>query len=118
VRAAEWLDRGDPEARWSAGFAEDGSVWVQRLWRGVTDHHVIEAAFLTSAEARKLARVAGERAEVYRGIARLVKAGAAEEVSEAEPAGEDEDGGEVAARPTVIGGAITRPSQLLEAVLA
>jgi DNA gyrase subunit B len=118
VHAAAWLDRGDPEARWSAGFAEDGSIWVQRLWRGVTDHHVIEAAFLTSAEARKLARVASEQAEVYRGIARLVKAGAAEEASEAEPAGEDEDAGEVTARPVVVGAAITRPSQLLDAVLA
>jgi hypothetical protein len=35
---------------------------VERLWRGVTDvYHVIEASFLVSAEARKLARLALNR---------------------------------------------------------
>ncbi len=116
--AAEWLDRGDREAKWSAGLSEDGSVWVQRLWRGVTDHHAIEAGFLTSAEARKLARLAGEQAEVYRGTARLVRAGAAEEVAEPEPASEDAETEAPAARPVEADGTITRPSQLLDAVLA
>jgi DNA gyrase subunit B len=36
-----------------------------RHWRGVTDYHKIDAAFLISAEARKLARLAAEQAEVY-----------------------------------------------------
>ena len=119
ARTAEWLDRGDREAKWSAGFGDDGSVWVERLWRGVTDHHIIEAGFLTSAEARKLARVAAEHADVYAGTARFVKAGAAEETAEPEPVTEDGDDGEgiTAARPAAEG-AITRPTQLLDAVLA
>ena len=52
IRTAEWLDRGDSEATWKAGMGEDGAIWVQRLWRGVTDHHIVEASFLASAEAR------------------------------------------------------------------
>jgi len=121
TRAAEWLDRGDPEAQWSASLAEDGHVEVNRLWRGVTDNHKIEASFLTSAEARKLARLAGEHAEVYRGTARLVRAGAAEEAPEpeavaAEDAGEAQEAAPV--RPAANDGAITRPTQLLDAVLA
>jgi DNA gyrase subunit B len=55
ARAAAWLDRGDPEAQWKAQISEDGGYHIQRAWRGVTDHHMIEAGFLTSAEARKLA---------------------------------------------------------------
>ncbi|MBV1690125.1 DNA topoisomerase (ATP-hydrolyzing) subunit B [Novosphingobium sp. G106] len=122
ARAATWLDIGERDAKWTALMTENGDVTVQRLWRGVTDHHVIEAAFLTSAEARKLARLAGEQAEVYASTAKLVKiSAAAEEVVEAEPAIEDE--GEVqenapAARPASNEGAITRPSELLDAVLA
>ncbi|HMO68336.1 MAG TPA: toprim domain-containing protein, partial [Novosphingobium sp.] len=115
---AEWLGREDDEARWSAEPGEDGSVIVRRLWRGVTDHHVIDAAFLTSAEARKLARLAAEQADVYAGTARLVRASAAvEDVVEAEAV---EDGTEDApVRPSLSAdGLISRPSQLVEAVLA
>ncbi|MBW8754062.1 MAG: DNA topoisomerase (ATP-hydrolyzing) subunit B [Sphingomonadales bacterium] len=121
AKAATWLDVGDREAKWTAVMTETGNVTVQRLWRGVTDHHVIEAAFLTSAEARKLARLAGEQADVYASTARLVKtSAAAEEVVEAEPAAEDEgeENAPTAARPTSNEGAITRPSELLDAVLA
>jgi DNA gyrase subunit B len=120
ARTAEWLDRGDREAKWSAALAEDGHVEINRLWRGVTDNHKIEASFLTSAEARKLARLAGEQAEVYAGTARLVKQGAAEEAPEPEATGEGvEEAQESApARTTVADGAITRPTQLLDAVLA
>jgi DNA gyrase subunit B len=120
AKAATWLDIGDREAKWTAEMTESGNVTVQRLWRGVTDHHVIEAAFLTSAEARKLARLAGEQAEVYVSTARLVKTGAAvEEIAEPEPAGEEaeEDVAEVR-RPSGVEGAVTRPSELLDAVLA
>ena len=122
ARAAAWLDRADREARWTAGLAEDGHVEINRVWRGVTDNHKIEASFLTSAEARKLAKLAGEQAEVYASPARLVKAGTAEEAPEPEAAA-TEDGEEDAqqaapARPTVSDGAITRPTQLLDAVLA
>jgi DNA gyrase subunit B len=121
ARAATWLDVGDREAKWTAAMTETGNLTVQRLWRGVTDHHVIEAAFLTSAEARKLARLAGEQAEVYASTARLVKSGAAaEEAPEPEPAGEEEEEQNVPAAPRTArdDGAITRPSELLAAVLA
>ena len=123
AKTAEWLNRGDPEARWTAALNPDGGVTVERLWRGVTDHHAIEASFLASAEARKLARLAGEQAEVYRGTARLVKAGA-EAASEPEPelAAEEEDAeldprDQVPAPLVVSDGSISRPSQLLDAVL-
>ena len=91
---------------------------IERLWRGVTDHHVIEAAFLTSAEARKLARLAAEQAEVYLDAARLVRVGTAD--PELEPTAEDGDSEDAApVRPSAnLDGSITRPSQLLDAVLA
>ncbi len=117
TNAAQWLGRGDREAQWRAQLAEDGTVEVERVWRGVTDHHKIEAAFLTSAEARKLARVAGEQAEVYATPARLVRAGTAE--PEPEPTTEEaEDQAAAPVRPVDVDGTITRPLQLLETVLA
>ncbi len=121
VKAATWLNVGDREAKWAASITEDGNVTVQRLWRGVTDHHVIEAAFLTSAEARKLARLAGEQAEVYAATTHLVKAGTEAEVPEPEAAdadGEDEEAEAIVTRPSANPGGITRPSELLDAVLA
>jgi DNA gyrase subunit B len=119
-RAAEWLGQGDREARWSAELAEDGHVEVNRVWRGVTDNHKIEAAFLTSAEARKLAKLAAEHADVYRNAARLVKAGAAEEAPEPEAATDEAETVQEAAptRPAASDSLITRPTQLLDAVLA
>ncbi|MCW1429023.1 DNA topoisomerase (ATP-hydrolyzing) subunit B [Novosphingobium sp. JCM 18896] len=121
TRAAGWLDRADREAKWTAELTEDGHVEINRVWRGVTDNHKIEASFLSSAEARKLARLAGEQAEVYTAPARLVKAGTVEDIAEPEAAIEDADEETqqaAPARPTVSDGAITRPTQLLDAVLA
>ena len=117
-RAAAQLQLGDSEAQWSAILHDSGAVSFDRIWRGVTDHHPIEAAFVTSAEARKLARVATEQGDVYAVPARLVKGGDAAADAEApvEQAGEDD---EVEATVSVSGdGAITRPSQLLETVLS
>ena len=117
ARTAEWLGRADREAKWSAVLRADGSVLVERLWRGVTDAYPIDAAFLTSAEARKLARLTAEQADVYKGTARLVRAGSEVEVETATD--EDGDEGEAApVRAAVLDGSITRPSQLLDAVLA
>ncbi|MET0589395.1 MAG: DNA topoisomerase (ATP-hydrolyzing) subunit B [Novosphingobium sp.] len=121
ARAAAWLDAGDAEAKWTAEMTDEGNVTVQRLWRGVKDHHVVEAAFLISAEARKLARLAGETAAIYSSTARLVKGtAAADEAPEpVTEGGEEEAEAEVAiTRPTANAGAITRPSELLENVLA
>ncbi|PNU04161.1 DNA topoisomerase (ATP-hydrolyzing) subunit B [Novosphingobium guangzhouense] len=118
ARTAAWLDRGDTEARWSARLSEDGTVEVERLWRGVTDHHKIEGSFLSSAEARKLARLAAENAEVYAGTARFVRASAAEVEPEATEAAEGEEEAPATARPLHGADVITRPSQLLALVLA
>ncbi|HWU02716.1 MAG TPA: DNA topoisomerase (ATP-hydrolyzing) subunit B [Novosphingobium sp.] len=118
-RAANWLGRSDTEAKWSADLSEEGAVELRRVWRGVTDYHKIEAAFLISAEARKLARLAAEEAAVYASPVRLVRSTAL--AAEPEPeieAGEDGEEAPAAARPAASANTIARPSQLLEAVLA
>jgi len=119
--AAERLGMDDPEARWSAEIRDDGMVVFSRIWRGVEDVHEIEERFLDSAEARKLHRLASEFAEVYGRPARLVKGGDASEEPEPEATAEgdvDEDVTAEPIRPATTDGAITRPTQLLDAVLA
>jgi DNA gyrase subunit B len=110
--AAERLHMGDPEGEWAASVSPEGAIRFDRIWRGVTDTHLIEAGFVTSAEARKLHRIAQEQTEPYAAPSQLVRAGA-----EAEPA-EDAPEGEEADAPVVAEGAITRPTELLDAVLA
>ena len=121
-RAANLMGLTDREAVWSAGLRDDGSVLVERIWRGVTDAFPIEASFLTSAEARKLARLAAEQADAYTGAARLVRASAAVEevpVEVAEVTSEaNDDQTPIAVRGDGKNEGIARPSQLLEAVLA
>jgi DNA gyrase subunit B len=116
ARAAERLAMGDPEATWSASLSPEGAIRFDRVWRGVTDAHLIEASFVTSAEARKLHTLAKANAEVYAAPARLVRAGAAE--PEPEPVVETDEEGEEQEAPVVREGAITRPTELLDAVLA
>ncbi|THD36030.1 MAG: DNA topoisomerase (ATP-hydrolyzing) subunit B [Sphingomonas sp.] len=114
--ATERLDQGDPEARWTARLTEDGGIHFERWWRGVTDHHIIEAAFLLSAEGRKLHALAVEQAASYANAAKLVPSKSAPAVEEAEGPAEDDDD-----LPVVVGkgeSLIARPSQLLDAVLA
>ncbi|RZF65353.1 DNA topoisomerase (ATP-hydrolyzing) subunit B [Sphingomonas populi] len=115
------LDAGDPEARWSAEVSEEGGIHFKRWWRGVTDHHILEAAFLVSAEARKLHALASEHAEDYARTARLVPSRAAVAAAEAEPAPETDADPDAEAAPIAIGkgeSMVARPSQLLEAILA
>jgi len=115
------LDAGDPEARWSAEVSEEGGIHFKRWWRGVTDHHILEAAFLVSAEARKLHALASEHAEDYARTARLVPSRAAVAAAEAEPAPESDADSDAEAAPIAIGkgeSMVARPSQLLEAILA
>ena len=107
--AAKRLQTGDQEAQWSAVLRDDGAATLHRLWRGVTDVHEIDAHFLTSAEARKLHRLASENADVYATPSRLVKGSAEAE----EPDSDDTETVAVAQ-----GDAITRPTELLDAVLA
>ena len=75
AKAAAWMGAQDVEGKWTGRVAADGGYHFERLWRGVTDHHIIEAAFLLSAEARKLHKLASEESASYETPARLVKAG-------------------------------------------
>jgi len=106
ARVAEWLNRSDPEARWTGRVAAEGGYHLERLWRGVTDHHIIEATFLGSAEARKLHGLAKEQADSYAQPSRLVSAKAAAA----------EEGEEAPADPK--GTPVSRPSELLDAIFA
>ena len=120
AKASAWMDGQDVEANWSGRVAEEGGYHFERRWRGVSDHHIIERSFLVSAEARKLHRLGTDEAASYAEVSRLVKASGA--VVEAEPEIEGEEIEEVAA-PTPMKKAaadkpITRPSELLDAVLA
>lgn len=112
------LDAADADARWTARVTEEGGYHFERLWRGVTDHHIVEAAFLVSAEARKLHALAAEQAPSYLVPSKLVpsRAIAATEI-EAAQALEAEENGEAV---TVAKGEalVSRPSQLLDAILA
>jgi DNA gyrase subunit B len=123
VEVTRRLDQGDPEAVWTAQMTPEGGFHLQRLWRGVTDHHVIEAAFIASAEARKLHALAAEQAEIYVSARKLVALKAAERTEapgenpdEATETPEDEGGEEA----LIIGKGetlVARPSQLLDAIL-
>ncbi|MET0370887.1 MAG: DNA topoisomerase (ATP-hydrolyzing) subunit B [Sphingobium sp.] len=105
-----WMGAQDVEGRWTGSVAEEGGFHFQRLWRGVTDHHMIEAGFVGSAEARKLHGIAAEDAASYRTPARLVTIKAAQ-------AAESAEGDDLPAAPAK-GALVTRPSELLEAILA
>ena len=111
--AAAWLDRADPEARWAGLLSAEGGYLLQRLWRGVTDHHIIEPSFLVSQEARRLHKLIEEAVENYASTSRLIiaKSGTAPSDVAASDEGDDD------AAP-VKGTTITRPSELLEAILA
>ncbi|USI74218.1 DNA topoisomerase (ATP-hydrolyzing) subunit B [Sphingomonas morindae] len=108
ARVAAWLGRSDREAAWTGEAAPEGGYHLIRKWRGVSDHHVVDAAFLGSAEARKLHALAAEQAEGYAEPSRLVSLKQAER--------QDGDDEEIAPDPK--GVAVSRPSELLEAVFA
>ena len=90
-------------------------------WRGVTDHHIVEASFLASAEARKLHTLAAEQAASFAHAAKLVpmrgSAVQAETPADAndEPATDEEGNTTTLARGET---RVARPSQLLDAILA
>ncbi len=109
---AAWMGRMDPEAQWTGDLSEDGGYDLRRLWRGVTDVHLIDPAFIRSAEARKLHTLASEQAPAYAQTSRLVTLKSAA----AAAAAEDDDGEEAVADTR--GTPIHQPSELLEGVLA
>jgi len=111
--AAKRMELNDREAKWSASIREDGTVRFERLWRGVTDVHDIEGRFLYSTEAHKLHGLAGLHAEAYARPAQFIKTSATE--AESVPADDVEDDD----LPAAAGGeAVTRPTELLDVVLA
>jgi len=121
AKVAEWLNAGDPEAAWSGEVAQEGGYLLKRLWRGVTDAYIIEPSFLVSAEARKLDSLAQEQAAAYAkpSTLRTLKKGAQVDLEPSVGSGEGEEAAEeAAADPKGKPVAITRPSELLDAVLA
>jgi DNA gyrase subunit B len=121
ARVALWLGKGDEEADWSGEVAAEGGYLLKRLWRGVTDAFIIEPSFLTSAEARKLHALAAEQIATYASpsVLKTLKKGgqAAEAVEASDIVGSEEAAAE---EQETKGKAIpiTRPSELLDAVLA
>jgi len=116
---AEWLNAVDEEGQWTGEIGADGDYVLRRLWRGVTDHHVIDHKFLVSAEARKLHGLCAPEAETYAAASRLVSLrGSSVATEPAEEAEENEGGAVKAQAPDPRGALVTRPTQLLEAILA
>jgi len=116
---AEWLNAVDDEATWSGEIGADGDYVLRRLWRGVTDHHVIDHKFLVSAEARKLHGLCAPEAETYAGASRLVSLRGSSVATEAAEESEENEGGAVKAiAPDPRGALVARPTQLLDAILA
>jgi DNA gyrase subunit B len=124
ARVAAWLAAGDPEAVWTGEVAADDGYMLKRLWRGVTDVAIIEHSFLVSAEARKLHALAAEQLPAYAAPSTLksmkkVAASASAEPEEAAAEG-DEPGEQTEQAEAETKGKsvpITRPSELLDAVL-
>jgi DNA gyrase subunit B len=121
ARVASWLEAADVEARWTGAVAEEGGYLLRRLWRGVTDAYIIEKTFLLSAEARKLHALATEQTEAYAkpGVLKTLRKGALTEEQQPEPiegvpADEQPTEAETKGKPVPV----TRPSELLEAVLS
>jgi DNA gyrase subunit B len=128
ARVAAWLGKGDEEARWTGEIAAEGGYLLKRLWRGVTDVHIVEPTFLTSAEARKLHTLAAEQVATYAKpsvLKTLKKSAPAKTSDQDQPLAASEvegsEGDEPVAEDADTKGKpipITRPSELLDAVLA
>jgi DNA gyrase subunit B len=126
TRAAAWLQAGDSDSTWTAEASEDGHYVMRRLWRGVTDHHIVDRKFLNSAEARKLHTLTAEQAPTYASQSRLVSAKASAAQAADEPAQEENTPGaeldtvpdRTERAPDPKGVLVRRPSELLDAILA
>ncbi|WP_324806130.1 DNA topoisomerase (ATP-hydrolyzing) subunit B [Sphingomonas sp. LY29] len=124
---AGWLGKGDLEAEWSGELAAEGGYMLKRRWRGVTDAYIIEPTFLASAEARKLHTLAAEQSATYAkpAVLKTLKKGSGATPVQQDPLVLSEVEGRVEGEEQVSDEAetkgktipITRPSELLEAVL-
>jgi DNA gyrase subunit B len=105
-----------------ASSAATADYVLRRLWRGVTDHHVVDHKFVASAEARKLHGLAAEQAPAYaarparlaeerRGRRRGARAGRGHARRGARAVAADK-------APDPRGALVRRPTELLEAILA
>jgi DNA gyrase subunit B len=124
-RAAAWLQAGDSESTWTGEIGEDGNYILKRLWRGVTDWHVVDHKFLVSAEARKLHTLMQEQAATYATQSRLVSMKSAAAADEEDPNPDSDTPHEkvegipsVDRAPDSRGVLVRRPTELLEAILA
>src|SRR5881398_3570800 len=99
ARVAAWLGAADLEAEWSGEVSAEGGYLLKRLWRGVTDAHIVEPSFLVSAEARKLDTLANEQAATYAkpSTLRTLKKAAQAEPEPTVGSGEGEEAAEEAA---------------------
>ena len=129
TRVAAWQGAGDLEATWTGEIAAEGGYLLRRLWRGVTDVTIIEPSFVGSAEARKLHTLASEQAALYAkpSVLKALKKSISTPtpvkpeppvLSEVEGRVEDADPIEEGAAETKKSTPVTRPSELLDAVLA
>jgi DNA gyrase subunit B len=120
AKVAAWLNAGDLEANWSGEVAAEGGYLLKRVWRGVTDAYIIEPSFLVSAEARKLDSLAKEQAAAYAkpSTLRALKKSAQAEQEEAPGTADDAAAEQAASESKGKATAVTRPSELLDAVLA
>jgi DNA gyrase subunit B len=119
--AVAGLAAADSEGRWTGTISAEGGYHLERLLRGVTDHHMVEAGFLHSAEARKLHALAQEQADSYRTGSRLVSTRAIAKAQEQQAEAQEGEAGEEEAVSTASaakGTPVSRPSELLDAVLA
>ncbi|MFN3389271.1 MAG: DNA topoisomerase (ATP-hydrolyzing) subunit B [Allosphingosinicella sp.] len=125
-RAAAFLQESDEDSSWTGEVGADGDYVLRRLWRGVTDHHVVDHKFIASAEARKLHSLTAEEAATYARASRLVtlKSAAAASAEEEQGPDEDEPNSRVEGvprpekAPDARGVLVRRPTELLEAILA
>jgi DNA gyrase subunit B len=123
LRAAAFLQGSDQDATWTGEIGADGDYVLRRLWRGVTDHHVVDHKFIASAEARKLHGLAAEQAAAYAQASRLVTLKASAKVDAADEQEENTPGAALdlpppERAPDSKGVLVRRPTELLEAVLA
>ncbi|MGZ8286237.1 MAG: DNA topoisomerase (ATP-hydrolyzing) subunit B [Allosphingosinicella sp.] len=127
ARAAAFLQGSDESSTRTGEIGADGDYVLRRLWRGVTDHHVVDHKFVASAEARKLHGLAAEQAATYASASRLVSMkSAAAAVDAGEEANPDSDDPNVKVEgvpdsgraPDPRGILVRRPTELLDAILA
>ncbi|HEX8381224.1 MAG TPA: DNA topoisomerase (ATP-hydrolyzing) subunit B [Allosphingosinicella sp.] len=127
ARAAAFLQASDEGSVWTGEIGADGDYVLRRLWRGVTDHHVVDHKFVASAEARKLHGLTAEQAASYAAASRLVSmktaAAAAADEEEANPDSDDphvkvEGVPDPGRAPDSRGILVRRPTELLDAILA